>query len=93
MKKLKHFGLATIAAIGLLVTAWPVAGQGMRLGQDVVPTFQSIRLKIDADQKDYSGSVRIDLEVRKVATTFAFHAEGSKMDCHSSSGTHQANSR
>jgi len=64
----------------LLVVSASGHAQEMRLATEVVPTFQAIRLKIDADRKDYSGTVRIDLEVRKATDTFGFHAEGQQFE-------------
>jgi alanyl aminopeptidase len=46
-----------------------------RLGTDVVPTAEAIRLVLDPARADYTGSVRVDLEVRRAAPSFAFHAE------------------
>ena len=45
-----------------------------RLGADVVPTFEAIRLDLDASKKDYSGSVRIELRVRAACDSFRLHA-------------------
>ncbi|MEM7350462.1 MAG: M1 family metallopeptidase, partial [Acidobacteriota bacterium] len=51
-------------------------GAGERLGDDVVPTSQTIQLEIDARGDDYRGSVRIELDVQRAVDTFRFHAEG-----------------
>ncbi len=48
---------------------------GHRLGTDVKPISQSVRLVADARKPDYTGSVRVDLEVRRPAAGFALHAE------------------
>jgi alanyl aminopeptidase len=45
-----------------------------------MPTFQSIRLKIDADKEEYSGSVRVELAVNRATDTFQFHAEGQSFE-------------
>ena len=47
-----------------------------RLDGKVVPTQQAIRLSIDANQADYRGSVRIDLQVRERTDRFRFHSNG-----------------
>jgi len=70
------------AAVVLLVLAAPAAadtppappGSGHRLGTDVVPVFEAIRLTADARKPDYTGSVRIELDVRKPVSAFSLHA-------------------
>ena len=67
---------ALLAALSL---AGPRAGAEtaaapQRLGTDVVPVAQAIRLETDAARADYSGSVRIDLEVKRAVSSFALHA-------------------
>jgi alanyl aminopeptidase len=47
----------------------------MRLGRDVVPTFESVRLALDADKTDYTGVVHIDIEFKKPVAAFRLHAE------------------
>ncbi len=47
-----------------------------RLPHQVVPTEQSIRLRLDADQRDYTGSTEIALDVTEATSTFQFHSEG-----------------
>jgi alanyl aminopeptidase len=46
----------------------------VRLGSDVVPVAQSVDLKLDPALDGYSGSVSIDLEVRKPTKSFTLHA-------------------
>lgn len=48
-----------------------------QLGREVVPIFQEIRMVIDADRPDYSGSVGIDLDVRKSTGVVHLHSLGS----------------
>src|SRR5262245_20307039 len=43
-----------------------------RLGHDVAPTAQAIRLRLDPERAVYSGSVRVELAVRKPAASFRF---------------------
>ena len=64
------------ALLAALLAAAPCVAQtpSPRLGTDVVPVFQSIRLDADARKPDYSGSVRIELDVRRPAAGFALHA-------------------
>ena len=69
--------LPVFALMGLMaLMATAVADDDLQLGSDVVPMFQAIDLKIDADRPDYSGSVRIELGVNRQTSTFQFHAEG-----------------
>ena len=65
------FALAVPALAG--TPASPPAS-GHRLGTDVVPVFEAIRLTADARKPDYTGSVRIDLDVRRPVTGFSLHA-------------------
>ncbi len=46
-----------------------------RLGHDVEPIKQQIFLRMDADDSLYTGSVMIELEVRKVTNKFELYAE------------------
>ena len=71
--------LVRLALFGALLLSWraPAAfaeDTSSRLPIDVVPTFQSVRLDLDADKPDYSGSTRIELTVRKETTAIRFHA-------------------
>jgi cytosol alanyl aminopeptidase len=52
-----------------------VTGTASRLATDVVPVFEAIRLVADARKPDYSGTVRIELDVRKPAAGFSLHAK------------------
>src|SRR5262249_3319118 len=47
----------------------------LRLGDRVVPTFQAIRLVVDASKPSYSGSVHVSLQVKQPTTHFRFHAQ------------------
>src|SRR5688572_16539995 len=38
------------------------ASDNLRLDDNVAPTFQAISLVVDADQKNYTGSVQIELQ-------------------------------
>jgi cytosol alanyl aminopeptidase len=70
---------AALAAFALVLSATaPRAEEApdVRLGRDVVPTFQSIRLKLDADKRSYSGTTRTDLRVATATNLVRFHAEG-----------------
>lgn len=91
---------ATAALISLTLCSVMLAGQHYRLGDDVVPRFQEVALKLDPDQETYSGSVRVELEVRKPTERFRFHAEEmnlSRVELQGSSKTipltHQAGER
>lgn len=47
----------------------------LRLGTAIVPVRQSVELRLDPDKADYTGSTRIEIEVREPAASFRFHAE------------------
>jgi aminopeptidase N len=47
-----------------------------RLRREVLPTFERIKLNLDARKKDYMGSASIDLQVVTAADSFQFHSEG-----------------
>src|SRR5262249_58691699 len=51
----------------------------VRVGQDVQPTFQRVRLRLDPDKRTYSGSVHVDLKVANATDSVRFHAEGQKL--------------
>jgi alanyl aminopeptidase len=58
----------------MLASAAPASASD-RLGTQVVPTFQHVSLRINADEADYDGSTRIELEVRDATDHFRIHAE------------------
>ncbi|MFQ5599848.1 MAG: M1 family aminopeptidase [Candidatus Krumholzibacteriia bacterium] len=68
----------TLAAVFVLAPGAATlvrAEGGYRLGQEVVPTFQAITLRINAGEKDYDGSTHIELQVKETTRSFSFHAE------------------
>jgi alanyl aminopeptidase len=69
MKRLSLLSLTLLVAFGAF------AADVVRLGGDVVPTAESVMLATDPRSDDYSGSVSIDLQVKKATPTFRFHAE------------------
>jgi alanyl aminopeptidase len=69
-----------VAMVGLLALITSVQAADLRLATKVVPTFQSIQLKIDAEQEEYSGSVSVELNVTQATDTFRFHAEGQSFE-------------
>ena len=75
--------LRTLAAICALVLC-PLAARAaetadVRLGRDVLPTFQRVQLKLDPDKRSFSGSVHVELKVGKRTDTIRFHAEGQRL--------------
>lgn len=80
-RKTLRFSLPCSAALALFLASTLPASESnsVRLAQDVVPTFQAIELDVDADQSEYTGLVRIELDVRKATTTFRFHARDLKL--------------
>lgn len=70
---IRAFGLVALAGLTLAPSA--AASKNDRLGTEVVPTFQHVSLRINADEADYDGSTRIDLQVRAATDHFRIHAE------------------
>ena len=70
---MKPLRLSCLALL-VLVSSSLAAGT-VRLGRDVVPLAEAVRLLVDPAGDDYTGSVTIDLEVKKAASSFLFHAE------------------
>jgi alanyl aminopeptidase len=68
--------LASALGALLLAATWAPAStaESTRLGRQVLPTFQSVALEVDADQADYRGSVRVTLEVLEPTDRFSLHA-------------------
>jgi alanyl aminopeptidase len=53
----------------------PLAISAARLPHNVVPVKQSIYLKLDSNQPDYTGSTVLKLRVNQPTSQFQFHAE------------------
>jgi alanyl aminopeptidase len=74
--------LALLAA-GLVLALAPAAradeALDIRLGRDVLPTFQRVRLHLDPDKRSYTGNVHVELKVANATDTVRFHAEGQKL--------------
>ena len=64
--------------LGILAAALLAAAAGnastFRLGGDVVPVSQQVRLRVDPRQDSFRGSVRIELDVKRPVTHFHFHS-------------------
>ncbi|MEO6488136.1 MAG: M1 family metallopeptidase, partial [Thermoanaerobaculia bacterium] len=60
--------------IATLLVAVAVHPSPLRLGRDVVPTAQEVRLRVDPRQDSFRGSVRIEMDVLKPTSMFRFHA-------------------
>src|SRR5688572_15513824 len=73
---------AILCITGLALSVVPPAraSDNLRLDDNVAPTFQAISLVVDADQKSYTGSVHVELQVQKRTNSFRFHAEEMKLD-------------
>jgi alanyl aminopeptidase len=50
------------------------------LDDRVSPTFEAVELFLDANRTDYTGTVKIELEVKFPTSTFEFHAEEMDFD-------------
>ena len=68
-----------LSSVGVSASPAPEEAADLRLGDDVVPVFQSIHLTVDADQETYSGSVSIELQVKAPVEVFHFHSEGPEL--------------
>jgi len=73
-----------LAAIAVLTTpalanADAVVDPG-RLDHAIVPTREEVRLVLDADRSDYTGSVNVALEAVKPSDVIRFHARALKVD-------------
>ena len=68
-----------VPIFAVLTSLWsgaPGYAAGARLDGNVAPTLQAVRLSIDANQAQYRGSVRIELQVRERTDRFRFHSQG-----------------
>ncbi len=74
--KTTRFPCRAIPLAALLIASSPVlAADDLRLGTDVVPVSQSIRLDLDAGRTSYTGSILVEIKVTKAVKSFRFHAE------------------
>lgn len=82
MRKRSSWNVLAVCLTSIFVLASSAAEppDPLRLGGNVVPSFQSIRLEVDADTEGYSGSVHIDIEVYETTSSFRFHAKGMKLE-------------
>jgi len=75
------FGAALLLGLLLPCPASPdEAPSDGRLSHDVMPTFEAVDLSLDARKPDYSGTVRVELDVRQPVRSFRFHSEGSTLN-------------
>ncbi|HEY6193792.1 MAG TPA: M1 family aminopeptidase [Candidatus Eisenbacteria bacterium] len=81
----RRFVLRALAAAGAcLITVVPAATRAeeapdVRLGRDVLPTFQRVSLKLDPDKRSFSGSVHVELTVARSTDTLRLHADGQRL--------------
>ena len=67
---------ATLIALVTATTPRPAAAEDLlRLPTEIQPSFQEIRLDLDARKQDYSGSTRIELRVSSQVPAIHFHAQ------------------
>ena len=71
--------LWSLSSVVVWASPAPEASADLRLGDDVVPVFQSIHLTLDAGQESYRGSVSIELMVKAPVEVFHFHSEGPEL--------------
>ena len=65
-----------IAGLTLVNPAGAFASGSGRLGRDVEPAFESLKLTLDAGKPGYTGLAHVDLRVRVATDSFQFHSEG-----------------
>ena len=78
-RRIALFLLALLALTAPQVARAEAEAADVRLGRDVVPVFQRVHLKLDADKRSYSGNVHVELKVEKATDVVRFHAEGQKL--------------
>src|SRR5688572_9610189 len=79
MRSARTIGLTSLFAFALLLTAATNearASGSERLRREVLPTFERVKLNLDARKPDYTGSASIDLKVVTAVDSFQFHSEG-----------------
>ena len=64
-----------LALVALLPAARAGAALNNRLERDVVPTFESLKLKLDPSRPDYSGAAHIEIHVARATDTFRLYAK------------------
>ncbi|HET6349655.1 MAG TPA: M1 family aminopeptidase [Candidatus Krumholzibacteria bacterium] len=74
------FRSAMLVLSGLVALARPAFADEPRLDPNVAPTSEAVVLNLDANQTDYTGSVKIQVHVEKATREFLFHAEEMKLD-------------
>ena len=67
--------ISRLLAVAFLLVTSSVAAATVRLGGDVVPLSEAVALSVDPRKDDFTGSVKVELEVKKPTSTFRFHAE------------------
>ena len=80
MRLVRPLGFMCLLLAALTFAFVPAFADEPRLDPNVAPTAESIDLQIDADQENYTGSVRIELRVLKPTKEFLFHAEEMTLD-------------
>ena len=63
------------AGLVLVASAPARAGEHVRLDRDVVPLRQAVSLRLDPRGDAYTGSVRIELDVRRPSRRVRLHAQ------------------
>lgn len=77
---MKKCAIALVPCLALLAS--PVAADKWtgRLEHRVTPSFQSVDLRIDPDQSEYTGSTRIEVRIHEELDSFTVHSEGLRID-------------
>ncbi|HEV7239044.1 MAG TPA: M1 family metallopeptidase [Thermoanaerobaculia bacterium] len=77
---MKHALSLLLLVLATLFTAANINAATVRLGDDVIPVKQSVDLNVDPKSDQYSGSVTVDLDVKRATSSFLLHAEDLTID-------------
>jgi alanyl aminopeptidase len=69
-----------LALCALLLTSGHGLAQEGRLGTDIVPIHQSVRLQIDPSGHEYSGTTAITLKASTKVSAFRLHSDGIEIE-------------
>ena len=76
-RSVRPMSLLFILLLSVVIpTKTAVASGSGRLLRDVLPTFEAIKLNLDARKPGYTGSAHIELRVNSATDSFQFHSEG-----------------
>ncbi len=77
--RLTHVLSCVVSLLCLAAPGYAADESETRLSPDLDPTFQAVRLRLDPDKRNYSGSTRTELQVKQATAIVQFHAEGQRL--------------